>query len=72
MEERILYSWPFWVLVGIYLLSAGVLTWFKTKYKRNCEFGWGWVFIPGCNWAAFLFFFFFVFLDGIIDGTKNN
>lgn len=72
MEGRILHSWQFWLIIGAYVLSAGVLSFVKLKYKENAEFSWGWALIPLCNWAAFLFFFFFVFLDGIIEKIKES
>lgn len=72
MDEGLLHNWGFWVLISIYLISAGVLGILKLVYKDNCEYTWGWVLIPGVNWLGFLFFFFFIFLDGIIESFKNN
>ena len=70
--EELLHTWGFWVVVGTYLLSAIVLTVLKLVYKDRFELAWGWILFPLANWAAFLFVFFFVFVDGIIDSFKND
>ena len=70
--DELVHTWGFWVVAGTYLLSAIVLTVLKLVYKDGFELSWGWILLPGANWAAFVFVFFFVILDGIIDWFKNR
>ena len=72
MNEELCNNWGLWVFIGVYLLSAGVLGTIKLVYNDRCGYSWGWVLIPFVNWVAFLFFFFFIFLDGIIESFKKS
>ena len=63
--EELSHSSLFWLVVGACLLSACVLGYLKLRGRF--DLGWHWVLTPLVNWAVFCFWFFFVFIDGLLE-----
>lgn len=53
-----------------YIIATAILS--VMKLRNKCDLGWHWLLTPLVNWAVFCFWFFFVFLDDIIEKRKNK